>query len=539
MLMCAFQPQPDGTDSALLTVAEVSGYRATSTSAELEGLLDRIAATSPLARRAEMGKTQEGRSIPMLIIADPPVAGPAEAAAQVRENGKLLVFILGNIHAGEVDGKEALPMLARDLIAPSGRPHPMLTRLIVVMAPNYNADGNDRFGKGNRPGQVGPEEGMGTRENAAGLDLNRDYIKMECPETRALAAFINEWDPYVVVDLHTTNGSYHRYLITYDGPKAPAGDALIVGYSRDTLLPAIGADFERRSGARAFFYGNFEGAFGDAVRGHTRWETFSPEARFGTSYIGLRGRLSVLVESYSYATYKDRVLGTLDFCRSSLEVIAREADEIARRVAAVDEAAERGPVGGGPGSRIVLRSRAAPAPEKVTIMGFVEEEKDGHSVSTGVPKDYEVQHWDRFEAALAVELPGAYIMDRRAPGIGGVVENLRRHGVVVEQLAADETLDTHIYRVERADAAAKPFQNHALRNVEVTLRADREAFGKGTIVVRTAQRLGRLGAYLLEPQCEDGLTTWNFFDASLTVGDDFPVRRVHGPLECRTESLSE
>jgi hypothetical protein len=38
--------------------------------------------------------------------------------------------------------------------------------------------------------------------------------------------------------------------------------------------------------------------------------------------------------------------------------------------------------------------------------------------------------------------------------------------------------------------------------------------------------LGTLAVILLEPQCEDGLTTWNFFDAGLMEGGDFPVLRL-------------
>src|SRR5438445_259163 len=81
-------------------------------------------------------------------------------------------------------------------------------------APIYDADGNERVAKTNRPGQVGPEEGMGQRANARGLDLNRDFIKLEAPETQGLVRFLNEWNPHLFIDTHTTNGSYHRYTIT-------------------------------------------------------------------------------------------------------------------------------------------------------------------------------------------------------------------------------------------------------------------------------------------------------------------------------------
>src|SRR5208282_119367 len=131
------------------------------------------------------GRSAEGRSIPLLIVADPPV----KTAAQAARSGKLVCLVIGNIHAGEVCGKEALPMLLRDTFA---GPHPPLLKdLILAIAPIYNADGNERVSKTNRRGQVGPEEGMGQRTNARGLDLNRDFVKLEAPETRALVRFMN------------------------------------------------------------------------------------------------------------------------------------------------------------------------------------------------------------------------------------------------------------------------------------------------------------------------------------------------------------
>src|SRR5262245_7743259 len=187
----------------LLTVAEKSDYRATARHADVVALLDHMASASPLAHRAILGRSVEGREIPLLIVSDPPVASPAEAAAQIEHHDKLLVFAIGNIHAGEVDGKEALPMVARELLLTPN--HPLLKHLIVAFAPIYNPDGNEQVSKDNRPGQVGPEEGMGRRANGAGLDLNRDFIKLEAPETRGLVDFLNRWDPHIFVDTHTTN----------------------------------------------------------------------------------------------------------------------------------------------------------------------------------------------------------------------------------------------------------------------------------------------------------------------------------------------
>ena len=172
--------KPPTTSSTPLTVAEKSGFKATSQFQEVVDFCNQLAKMSPLVRQTTMGTTTEGRKLPLLILADPPVATPEEA----RKSGKLIIYVQGNIHAGEVDAKEALLMLAREIAT---QPHPaLLKNLVLLIAPIFNADGNERFSRTNRPGQVGPEEGMGVRANAQGFDLNRDFIKLESPEVRAL-----------------------------------------------------------------------------------------------------------------------------------------------------------------------------------------------------------------------------------------------------------------------------------------------------------------------------------------------------------------
>ena len=164
---------------------------------------------------------------------NPPVASAEEA----RRDDRLVVYAQGNIHSGEVCGKEALMILARELA--STPDHPLLEDLIVLLAPNLNADGNDRMNPNNRRGQVGPEEGMGTRPNAQGLNINRDWIKLDTLAGRAAVQCMVQWEPVIFMDLHTTNGSRHGYVLTYDGQRHPACDDELRKLTRYELLPAV------------------------------------------------------------------------------------------------------------------------------------------------------------------------------------------------------------------------------------------------------------------------------------------------------------
>lgn len=521
-LVCVPTRAADGPDPALLTVAEKSGFKATARYDEVVALLDRLAAArpapgqAPLARKTDLGHTGEGRLIPALIIADPPVATPEEASRLVSTGEKLVVLAIGNIHAGEVDGKEGLPMVARELLTTPH--HPLLKDLIVVVAPIYNCDGNERVSKDNRPGQLGPEEGMGQRENAAGLDLNRDFVKLTAPETRGLVGFINRWDPAIFIDCHTTNGCFHRYVITYEGPKTPAGDMGLIEYGRERMMPAIAHDMNERYRVPSFVYGDFNAE-------HTTWDTYPAHARYGTSYVGLRGRISVLSEGYSYASYETRVLGTRDFVKSILEYAAAHKKEIHELLHDVDQ---RTIAAGSSHAPLALRSRTIAAPQKVSAAGFVEEKRDGKTVSTGTPKDYEITLMTHYEPTLTTERPWAYAIpgDQKA-----VLENLAQHGVRTTPLAKEMTATVEAYKIAKVERAERPFQNVRLITVQAETRTEQRSLSAGMVLVETSQPLGNLVSYLLEPMCEDGLTTWGFFDDALAEGKDFPVLRLPRALQ--------
>lgn len=505
LLLCAGIAKPQ--TPPLQTVAETSDYQATSRHAEVVDFCERLSKLSSLVRLGELGKSGEGRKLPLVILADPPLSTPEEAS----KSGKLVVLALANIHAGEVDGKEALLMLARDVA--TAKDKSLLKKLVLVVAPIFNADGNEKIDKEHRREQNGPANGVGIRENAAGLDLNRDYIKLDSPEVRALVRFFNAWKPAFFIDCHTTNGSYHRYTITYEGPVCPAGDAKLIALARDEMFPEVSRRLEKRSGYRSFFYGNFS-------RDRTRWETVPAVPRYGTHYAGLRNCIGVLSESYSYAPFRDRVLGTRDFVRTILEYASENKDKLQM---ALMEARKKK-------DKIALRHRMKPLPGRTTILGFEEERKDGRTVATKKPKDYTVEYLGVAETTLSVRRPYAYLFPA---SWAKVVENLQRHGIDVEELREDIELDLEIYRIDKETKAAI-YQKRQSIEVEVTARKETRRIAAGTVLVRTSQPLGTLAAYLLEPQAEDGLCAWSFFENAIREGADYPVLRL--PNE--TPSLS-
>lgn len=505
------------TDPVMLTVAEASNYTQTATSAEVIDLIARLRKQSSIMRVAEMGKTFEGKPIPLMILANPPI----ESHEQVPRSGKPVVFVMANIHAGEIEGKEACLILARELAL--NPEHPLLKKLIIVFAPNYNADGNDKFDDvaKNRPGQDGPVQ-CGVRANSQGLDLNRDYIKLEAPETRALVKFLSDWNPLLTVDCHTTNGSHHRYMLTYEAPLNPSGHAAPIEFIRNQLLPAVGERVKERTGYDLWHYGNFNAE-------HTAWEAYGALPRFGGSYQGLRGQMSVLSEAYSYAPYRDRVIATTEFVRAILEFTTEHVDQMMEiRDRAKRETIDKG-MNPQPDDVVGIRHRTAAFNDLVLVKGYEKAEggEDGAAADPGrdlgAPKDFLCVHRGRFEPTLSVRRPYAYLIPPMVE-MQPIIAKLREHGITVSPLRGNATCE--VYTVASIERADQPFQGHRTVSLEVQSRLEHFTIRDSTHIVRTAQPLGTLAVYMLEPQSEDGLATWNFFDDLLEVGKDFPIKRI-------------
>lgn len=483
------------------TVVEATDYSATSRLADVQQFSTALAQRSPRVRLANMGQSQEGRDLPLLILADPPVSTPAEAA----QSGKLVVFLFGNIHAGEVSGKEALQLLARDLTGPEA--DPLLQRLIILINPVFNADGNERIAKTNRPWQGGPVQGVGVRANAQGLDLNRDFVKLASPEVRALVKLLNDWDPRVMVDCHDTDGSYHRYLVTYDGPRHPAADQRLRSFSRDRFLPEVSRQLDQKDQVKTFVYGDFS-------RDYTRWETYQALPRYSTQYFALRGRLGLLSEAYTYAPFADRVRATRAFLTRICAVAAEHEAELRRLTAAEPPVA---------GTSLPLRHETRPLPGRVDVLGWVEVEQEGRRKPTNQPKEYPVTVVADCVPTLSVTLPLAYLVP---PHLERVLANLRLHGVHTETFDTPREWDVEETQVVKLTRAGNPFQGVRLSRVdEVKISKEKRTLPAGTVVVPTSQPLGRLAAFLLEAQADDGLAAWGFLDDHLAEGKPYPILR--------------
>ncbi|HEX6536212.1 MAG TPA: M14 family metallopeptidase [Gemmatimonadaceae bacterium] len=515
------------------TRAERTNYTETSHYADVIAFLDSLEALHAPMWRGTIGTTSQGREIPVVVLSRPVVSTPEQA----KRLGRPIVYVQANIHAGEVEGKEALQALIRDLAFHEGAS--VLDSVVLVAVPIYNADGNEAFApqEENRTEQNGPAL-VGRRANAMGLDLNRDYVKAEAPETRASLAAFDAWDPDIFVDLHTTDGSYHGYALTYSPSLNPA--AVFGGvYARDSLLPELRRRMKERDGFAVFDYGNFDSVYEehdltDTVK--SGWYTYDARPRFGTNYYGLRGRIAILSEAYSHDPFERRVRSTYAFVREILSLAAERAEAIRALSARADSSVMAW--GGNPASSpaLPLRSRLTTDPLREDVV-FERLVRTGDSSRTqpGVPRGLRrtgrfitqrMPVYDRFEPTLERRLPSAWVL---GAGDTAAVSLLRLHGVTVQRLDADWRATVEAFTIDSIVTAPRPFQGHHEVRLAGQWTTATRTIPAGSWLVPAQQRLAVVAFYLLEPESDDGLETWNVFDASLAPGGEFPVLRVAAP----------
>jgi hypothetical protein len=535
-----------GAQAGPRTQAERTNYLETSSHASVQAFIDSLFKLGRPIAGGVMGKTTEGRDLPYVVVSRP-LYGTPEAA---RQSGRPIVFMQGNIHSGEVEGKEALQMLVRDLLL-DPRPN-VLDSIVLIALPDYNADGNERLAPQarNRGAQNGPEM-VGTRPNATGLNLNRDYMKADAPETRASLRMFNDWDPHVFVDLHTTNGSYHGYNLTYApslNPAAELREATFGGaWARDSFLPDLRRRVRERHSVETFDYGDFAGGGGGrGGRGSggppptgiqpttppTTWRTYEHTPRFGTNYYGLRGRISVLSEAYSHDPFEKRVKSTYAFTKELLSLVAERRQSILALARRSDDAMRRAPQSLPP---VPVRAGFTETPLTGDV-SYEEIERTGDSTryEAGMPlgakrtgrfKSAPMQLITRFTPTLTRPAPWGYAI---AASDTAAFSLARIHGLEVFRLSAAWSGDAGPqFTVDSTVIAPQAFEGHRLVRLVGRWESGKPVtLAVGTYVVRVAQPLGILAMYLLEPESDDGLVAWDVAGRSSGAAGTAPVIRL-------------
>ena len=521
--------------SSPLTVAEASGFSRTSLHADVLEFASELQRLSPLVRVETMATSTEGKPMPLIVIGDPVPASPLD----LRYDDRAVVYIQANIHAGEVEGKEAALMLARDIVRGVTRDY--LDRLVILVCPNFNPDGNDKISTENRTNQIGPEGGVGIRYNGQNLDLNRDGMKLESPEAAGLVENVFlRWDPVFFLDSHTHNGSYHQEPVTWTWGLNPNGDPGIFSYMADVVLPEITRRTREDYGLLTIPHGDFINA-NDPGAG---WIPLGPQPRYLSNYVGLRNRLSVLNEQYPYVDFETRVTGAYNLFQTFLDYLYDNKEEVVTLVQRADRRImERGrsPT---PGD-FAVEFDARAIDFRITIEGYEMEVTQGaggraRARPTETLRTYsDVPYLADWAPTRTVPWPNGYLMTVQDQG---AIQKLLQHGIAVERLTQPATLTVDQFNVAEVTGAPRLNQGHYTTAVSGDYSTVEMEFPIGTYYVSTAQSLGSLAVSLLEPESDDGLVYWNFFDRYLatqwsSAPQVYPVFKLRTPENLVTERV--
>lgn len=518
--------------SSLLTVAESSDFRSTSNYNDVMSFIEALKKSSPYIRVETIATSVEGRDIPLLIIGNPLPASP-EA---LKNDKRIVVYIQGNIHAGEVEGKEASLMFARDLL--KDKNSSALQNTVILICPNFNPDGNEKISPANRTHQNGPVNGVGIRYNGQYLDINRDGMKAESPEMQGLLKNVfNRWDPFIFMDCHTTNGSYHVEPVTFTWSVNPNGDNSLIRYMRDRMMPSMSATLQKKYGVENCFYGEFI----DMLQPEKGWILDASEPRYLTNYFGLRNRLGILNENYVYADYKSRVMGNYYLIRSLVDYAGANSEDIRKMITEADKRTISRGLDPSDAASFAIEYDVRPAPEKVLVKTYEAElvsETDGwkNYRKTDRRKDVTVPYYIDYFATRSVKLPFAYVLAVPDPN---VLNLLRAHGIIVEKLAQGIKAEAEIFRITGLKPAARLNQGHYTNTISGSYESKLTDFSAGAYIIRTSQPLANVAAYLLEPESNDGLAVWNYFDKYAVPQwgsgfNDFPVYKILRKIEMKT-----
>ena len=472
-----------------ITPAEARGFNDTPSYAKTRAWLERLVAASPLLRLEIFGRTAQGREL-YAIRASKPGRAP-----------KPVLLAQAGIHSGEIEGKDAGLMLLRD-IALRGKDH-LLDRADLIFVPIFNADGHERSSPFNRPNQRGPHN-QGWRTTAQNLNLNRDYLKADTPEMKAMLGLLQKYRPSLYLDLHVTDGVDYQYDITFMFPgwDGRYAHSPAIGRWLDTSYrPAVSAALARA--------GHIPGPYVDAVDGRNPDKGIrfvADQPRYSTGYADLARIPSVLVESHSLKPYRQRVLGTYVLVEESLHLVGAKGAEIAAVIAADRASRPRTEIlGWKPRPR---PTSVIPDFKGVAYASYRSPASGGSEIRwLGRPVIQRMPVWTEVPDKI-VTLPAAWWVPATKPE---VIALLRLHQIQFETLRAPRTLTLDMVRLTGPEISP-PDEGHIPLKAAGFVHAPRqESFPAGSVRVPSDQPLGLLAAAMLEPEGGDSLLAWNFF----------------------------
>lgn len=497
------------------TFYEKSNYLETPRYEETLRYLDRLEKASRWIKVTYFGVSPEGRKMPLVIVDKSGKFTPESARSQ----NKVILLVQAGIHAGEIDGKDAMLMLLRNMAI--GQQHTeLLDHVTILFMPFFNVDGHERASAYNRFNQNGPKE-MGWRVTSQNLNLNRDYVKADAPEMRDWLKVFNQWLPDLFIDCHVTDGADYRHAITYGIDVSQNVAEPVRAWTRETYLPYMNkamADSGFPLVPYVYLIDNKNITSG-IIGG-------SASPRFSTGYCAIQNRVGLLIETHMFKDYKTRVTGTYQMILHTLELLNKEAETLRKVNRDADEETATSLVG----KKLPVSFALTQQFDLIDFMGFnyrvVPSEVSGDPkmiVWENVPIDYKIPYFNYVKDSDVVDIPYAYIVPKQWTNL---IDVLAAQGIVMERLSENKKLAVTLYRFSNVKWAEKPFEGRITLDCDVIPIPDTLEFKEGDYVIRMNQRAARVAAFLLEPRSGDSFVRWGFMNAIFEqkeYGEDYKL----------------
>lgn len=527
-----------------LTTPEKTSFERTTSSSEILEFVNVLRWNSEHVHVINMYTSPMGRICSAVVLANPRVTTPEEAA----KSGKTVIYLQGNIHPAEADAKEALLMIMREILF--GRMLHLLDNLIIIVASNFNVDGNDILNLNH-----GTPHLLGVNSNSQNLNLNRDAVKVDSVEVTGLYRTIfNRWDPILIYDGHAMGRVQHGYAMGYATCTVPASHPGPRNYVFEKLFPAVRESARKNFGLEMFTHCGFDLEWPPTVWGHFEgW--WSNEAKFVANAYGLRNRMTILAESPGHESFERKIYAHYAFVTEVLEFTrthAWEMQDICRRTD--QEIVETVKAKAGSGGLENYVAGKYESYGKVDVLAYrernVSDYVSGTSVRAKIPDHMlgppEVVKGVEFMAkpigTAKAKMPRGYLIPAEMEFI---VEKLRTHNVRVDVLEKPIKVSGEEFVVDRiVHRPGGPRQDAPFSLEGGFAQSPVKEFPAGTFRVDMAQPSANLAFYCLEPQAADGFVGWGVMDEHLrSLGADvrsvvYPVYKYFKILECSIGSGS-
>jgi hypothetical protein len=498
----------------LITTGEKSDWNETAPYAEAVEIGRKLEKASKFVKVVEIGTTPEGRSMIALIVSKDQAFTPAAAA----RTNKAVILIQSGIHAGEIEGKDTVLMLIRDMTV-SKKFAAWLDHAIFVVIPVFNVDGHENVSPYHRPSQNGPRS-TGLRANAQRLNLNRDYIKADTPEMRAWLRVFNTWSPDFLIDNHVTDGADFQYDVTWDMARnqdiaEPAG-----AWVREKFVPELNKRMEADGHVVAPYGALRRGSGGSR---EFFMEVFSP--RYSHLYSAAQNRPALLVETHSLKAAKTRAWAHYDIMRHSIETILLDPEGLRHAVREADrELMSR--AGNRNAAPVYLAGKVSDKSRPLVYRSLkqaqLKSEVTGANVTryTAERDDIDTKIHDEIDTTLEVQMPLGYLIPAAWKHVADL---LVLHGVEMERTGKPIEGAFETYQFSNAKFDTRSSEGRIMVNFDAKVVAAKAKVPAGSYWVPLKQRRARLIHAMLEPQAPDSLARWGFlnsvFEGNIGAGE--------------------